>query len=227
MRFRIELAAVVFGFVALNLLLAFAGIGLFVRMGPAIDRILLRNDVTIVAAEEMLEVLARIEGVAADTDQRQRVEAALERARNNITEDGEQEIVAGLSDRMGPALDGDAAAHRDVIGSLHDLIALNRQAMWKESRRAHLLGTAGAWVAAFVGLATLLTGLWLRSRLERRIIRPIQELGEVLAAAQGGDRFRRCVVGDGPDEIAATLRGVNRLLDARESDFPEESRGDG
>lgn len=50
------------GLIGVNLLFAFACIGLFTRMGPAIERILQENMHSIQAAEEMLFILAGSNG---------------------------------------------------------------------------------------------------------------------------------------------------------------------
>ncbi|MCA8943248.1 MAG: hypothetical protein KDB80_11865 [Planctomycetes bacterium] len=230
MRLQAELAAVVLGYVAMNLLLVFAAIGLFVRMGPAIEGILLRNDATIVAAEDVLEVLARTSTSTVDTLDRERIAAALTRASNNITESGEAPVIVSIEANVEPALEGDAEARTALVSDLRSLIAINRNAMRAVDEEAQRLGSAGAWAAAFVGFVSLGLCLLLGRNLGNRIVRPILELRQVLAAAHGGDRFRRCAIQRAPAELCESLAGVNQLLDARslalgdESDEPAVSR---
>jgi len=214
MRLQGELAVVVLGFVALNLLLVFAAIGLFVRMGPAIERILLRNDATIVTAEEILEVLARNPTGPASTTDRERVAVALDRASNNITEGGEEPVIDSIKEYIEPVLEGHEEHRGALVEGLHELVAINRAAMRSVDRDAQRLGTAGAWVASFVGLASLGLTVFLSRSLGSRIVRPILELRQVLLATQSGDRFRRCSIQRAPAELREALTGVNQLLDA-------------
>lgn len=213
MQLRTELAATVLGFVALNLLLVFAAIGLFVRMGPAIERIILRNDTTIVAAEEILDVLARSPADPVPGPDRQRTARALARARNNITEEGEEPILASIAAHLDSALAGEREARTTLIDDLGRLVAINRAAIRKVDRDAQRLGRAGAWAAAFVGLASLAMSLFLTRSLGSRVVRPIRELRDVLRAARSGDRFRRCSVAGASPELRDALSDLNGLLD--------------
>jgi len=215
MKLQTELTAVILGCVALNLILALAAISLFLRMGPAIERILLRNDSTIVACEEILEVMARTEDAGVTDADRDHIDAAIRRTRDNITEEGEGPAIEAIAEGVGPALGGDADARRALVDDLHDLIAINRGAMRSADQEAHRLGRAGAWVAAFVGLASLALSLFLCRGLGARIVRPILELRQVLVAAQTGDPFRRCAIRRAPPELKDTLNGVNQILDSR------------
>lgn len=213
MHLRTELAAIVAGFLALNFLLVFTAIGLFLRMGPAIERILQRNDATIVAAERILATFARHGAIPTDAATRADIDAALQRARNNITEPGEGPILATIEGEMPAALAGDAAARVALIGHLDELIAVNRAAMRQVDTQAQRMGTGGAWAAAFVGLASLGLGFVLTRRLGRRVVRPLQELESTLAAALGGDPFRRASTTDAAPELRTALENVNHVLD--------------
>ncbi|MCA8952810.1 MAG: hypothetical protein KDE27_25090 [Planctomycetes bacterium] len=222
MRLQSELAAVVVGFVTLNLLLVFAAIGLFARMGPAVELILQRNDATIVAAEDILEALAREPAGVTSPERREAVDAALATIARNVTEQDEPKAIAAIEQSIAAGLEGQAKARETLTDALRALIELNRDAMLAADREAQRLGVAGAWAAAFVGLATLLLGLVLGRRLGRRLVRPVLELRQVLGAARTGDEFRRCGVHDAPIEVEETLDELNRLLDAREVAFAGE-----
>ncbi|MBK8975025.1 MAG: hypothetical protein IPM29_03795 [Planctomycetes bacterium] len=225
MQLRSELGAVVLGFVALNLALVFGAIGLFRRMGPAIERILLRNDATIMATEDVLEVLAR-SPAAVPTDDRTRVEAALARARDNVTEPGEAPILDGIAAALEPALSGDRAARHELIGKLVQLIEINRSAMKRVDADAQRIGKAGAWAATLIGFVSLSLSLLLIRRLASRIVRPIDELRDVLTAARAGDQFRRCGSFPTAPELRHAMEVVNELLDqTTPTDLPEELRG--
>lgn len=214
MQLRTELAATVLGFMAINLLLVFTAIGLFMRMGPAIDRILKRNDATIMAAEEILAILAHTGSARVDQPDRDRVRAAIDRARNNITESGEQPALDRIQDRLQRALDADAGARIYVVEQLRGLIAINRSAMKSVDQDAQHLGRAGAWAAAFVGLSTLALSVFLTRSLGHRVARPIQELRDTLVASQSGDPFRRCTTRGAAVELRQAMESVNQMLDA-------------
>jgi methyl-accepting chemotaxis protein len=216
MQLRTELAATILSFLALVLLLAFTAIGLLVRMGPAIEDILRRNDVTIVAAEEVLGILAAHPGQALEEPERAKVEAAIQRMRDNLTEPGEEKVVAAIGQRLqDAAASTDGTARIALVDELGALLAINRAAMRRADADAQRLGLAGAWAAAFVGIAALVLGLYLTRSLGRRVVRPIRELQDVLQAAHQDDHFRRCVVGHAAPELRRVLEHVNLLLDER------------
>ena len=213
MRLRTEMAATIIGFVAINLLLILAAIGLFVRMGPAIDRILRRNDASIVAAEAIVEVLARTGHNPIAAPDRAGIRAAVARAQDNITEPGEAEVLQGMQAALPGALIGETDARQALIDQLHQLIAINRTAMRQVDQSAQSLGNAGAWTAMFVGLITLALSLFLTRSLGRRVVYPVQELRETLASALSGDRIRRCSTPDAASDLREAMDLVNQLLD--------------
>ena len=153
MRLRTELAATVFGFLALNCLLAFAAIGLFGRMGPAIERILERNDATIAAAEDLLTTLAQAPLGPLDAAAEAALEAALLRAQGNITEPGEGPVLQRIEQVMPQAVAGKAEARQALTVEIRELIRINRDAMLTVDRQAQRLGRSGAWAAAVVAAA--------------------------------------------------------------------------
>ncbi|MFM1872284.1 MAG: hypothetical protein RL398_1706 [Planctomycetota bacterium] len=213
MHLRTELAATVFGFLALNCLLAFAAIGLFGRMGPAIERILERNDATIAAAEDLLTTLAQAPVGPLDAAAEAAIEAAVLRAQGNITEPGEGPVLQRIEEVLPAVVAGKPEARQALTGEVRELIRINREAMLSVDRQAQRLGRSGAWAAAVVGFASLLLGFLLSRRLNRRVVRPLQELESVLLARRGGDAFRRATVGDAAPELRQALEGVNRVLD--------------
>lgn len=214
---RLELVTNVLGFVLLNLLLVFASIGLFTRMGPAVDHILTRNDATIGAVEEILSTLVLTGSGAADAAHVTRVNSAFQRALDNITEAGEREVLERISPLLEPALQADLEARTRLVAELDQLSRLNREAMRRADAKAQRLGRAGAWAALFVGVATLALGLVLAQRLETRVRRPLQELRDTLVAAGAGDRFRRCGNFRASVELRQAMAAANQLLDAEDA----------
>lgn len=221
MQLRSELAATVLAQVLLVLLVVFAAIGLFVRMGPAIERILLRNDTTLAAAEDVLIVLAGAGADAIEGEPRERLMAALQRARENVTEPGEDSVLANVDEHVAGALDGDSEERRALLVGLQELIAVNRAAMQEVDRDAQRLGRAGAWVAATVGLVSLVLCLIVARRLGRRLLAPIVDLDETLRAVHDGDVFRRCSAAGASPELRRALERVNGLLGERVPEPPD------
>lgn len=218
---RRELLYHIGSLLVLNVLLAFGAIGLFVRMGPAIGNILEDNVYSIVAAEDILAVMAqpRPEGSSVfSRNEREDVMSAIERARNNVTEDAEVPVLDRIERELPRALDGDTEARRALAGQLQVLIQVNREAMVAVDREAQRLGRAGAWSAVVVGFVSLVLSLIVLARLRSRLLLPLVEIRDVLLDAQSGGR-RRCRPRPAPLEVRRIAEMTNRLLDERGGAF--------
>jgi len=215
MDLRREFLTTIGALVGLNILLAFGMIGLFVRMGPAIERILEDNLESIVAAEEMLAVIAEADTGGVKSAERERFETAWQRIRDNVTEPEEPAVLVAVERSVPGALDGDYAASVALVHDLRELISVNREAMRRADREAKRLGGAGAWAAVLVGFLSFALSLFIMSRLRRRLLTPLVDLHDVLEAAKTGDQFRRCRGSDAPAELRQVLEAVNHLLDER------------
>jgi methyl-accepting chemotaxis protein len=215
MELRRELLFTIGALILLNLLLAFGAIGLFVRMGPAIERILQENVYSIVAAEGILAELAEGGSAPLPPEARARVGRALNNAKRNITEEEERPVLAALDRSLPPAMDGDPDARREIVASVRQLIRINREAMRGVDEEARRLGGAGAWAAVFVGFLSFLLNVLVVVRLQKRLVRPLVDLHEVLEGARQGEQLRRCRLSDAPREVIQVTQSVNRLLDER------------
>jgi nitrate/nitrite-specific signal transduction histidine kinase len=215
MELRRELLLTVGALVVLSLSLAFGAIGLFVRMGPAIERILQENVYSIVAAERVLSEFVEAEGKPLSVAARREVLEAIDKAERNVTEPEEQGVLASLRRELPQAMDGDRAARHQVVSDVHSLIAVNRTAMNEADEEARRLGRAGAWSAVLIGFCSFLLSLFVLVRLQRRLVRPLVELCDVLESAGGTQRLRRCRRPDAPAEVIQVTEAVNRLLDER------------
>ncbi len=221
MELRRELLLTMGALVVLNLLLALGAIGLFVRMGPAIDRILQENVYSIVAAEEILGALAapregadRATWALTDADRRQVLEA-LANAERNVTEKAERPVLHTLERVLPAAMNGEATARRQAVAAVGELIQINRQAMRVVDEEARRLGTAGAWAAVFVGFLSFLLSVLVFVRLQRRVVRPLLDLHDVLEDNRHGQKLRRCRRTEAPREVIQVSEAVNHLLDER------------
>lgn len=215
MELRRELLLTVGALVSMNLLLAFGSIGLLVRMGPAIERILQENVYSIVAAEEMLAELAESGGAPLSADARARVKQSFDKAEKNVTEPSEQPVLDSVERSLEKAMSGDPQARSQVVGDIRQIIRINREAMKSVDEDARRLGSAGAWAAVLVGFISFLLSLVVVVRLQNRFVRPLVDLYQVLESARQGDRLRRCRVVDAPREVIQVTQSVNKLLDER------------
>jgi hypothetical protein len=215
MELRRELLLGIGALVVLNMLLAFVAIGLFVRMGPAIEHILEENVYSIIAAEEMLAELAEAGGAPVSAEARQRILEALERAKSNVTESDEVPVLRAIEQELAAALEGDAQARVAVVRQTGTLIRINRAAMHKVDGEAQRLGDAGAWTAVLVGFLSFFLSLVVVRRLRHRLLAPLVELHQVLEAVRHGEKLHRCRAREAPAEVRQVLESVNMLLDER------------
>lgn len=216
MDLRRELQIIVLTLALFNLTLAFGAIGLFVRMGPAIERILEENIVSIVAAEEMLSAFANSGGKPLPIEAEAKVEKALASAEGNLTEEAERALLERMRRDGAAAVREDGLVRSRFIDDAARLITINRDAMQRVGRQAQRLGRAGAWAAVLIGLLAFGTSLLVLARLQRRFVRPLVELHRVLEDARTGEKFRRCgSFVDAPRELLDVTQAINALLDER------------
>jgi len=193
----------------MQLLTAFAAIALFERMSPAVEEILLENVSSQEAATEMLSILA-------SPAPEQRAEAfgqALDRARDSITDPRERALVEAIAVRSQAALTGDLRASVEVVDSLRQLSAVNRELMQEANQVALQRGRAGAWAAVVLGVLTFLIGTTVYRRMRTRIERPLLDVDATLLAARAGDVLRRAAPLGGPRELRRISQNVNWMLD--------------
>lgn len=215
MDLRREIALTMLALVACSLLLAFGSIGLFVRMGPAIDRILQENAFSILAAEEILTELAQADDGPLKPRARSAIRDALTAAKSNVTEDSEPPVLEKLQASIPRVVEGDEQAKLQAVDLTRSLIQINWRAMRQAGDEAHRLGTAGAWAAFFVGLTSFLLSLLVVVRLQHRVVTPLVDLFVVLEEAREGDHHRRCHAGEAPREVLQVMESVNQMLDER------------
>ena len=213
MLLRRELILAIGSLVTLNLLFAFGVIGLLVRMGPAIERILLENVASVVAGEEILAELAAAGDAPLDEAARVRVRSALDRAKQSISEQAERPVIAAIEQELRAGNTEDPAVRRRIVASVRQLIEINRDAMIAVDEEARRQGLAGAWAAVMVGTLSFVSSLAILAAVRRRFMVPVLEMYDVLERTAGGDRYRRCRALDAPVEIRGVAHAINALLD--------------
>lgn len=210
MRLRFELSLGLGALLALQLLTAFAAIGLLSRVSPAVAQIIDDNVYSIEAVEEMLAVLA---GDPTQTAAAERFYGAHERAASNVTEDAERPLLAAVLESAPDALEDDPEARAETITALRELGRVNRVSMADQDLQAQRIGITGAWAAVMLGVVTSLFGAMVYRRLRTRMEDSLLEVDAALRAARGGDTLRRCASVDAPEEIVRIADNVNWTLD--------------
>ncbi len=198
----------------LNLLMAFGSIWVFLRMAPAIDSIIKKNTNTLVLCEKMLSSIAQsseIEGNNAEFENT--FSEALELARRNITEAGEPEAIAAISDNYKKAFAGEREAISLTISAIIELSSLNKKAMVLEDKKARKLGSGGAWGVVFMATIVFTVTLLLVRGLRRTTVSPLEEINAVVQANLRGDTMRRCFGTGIPKDVKVLYDGINDILD--------------
>lgn len=217
MELRRELFFAIGVLLALNVLLAFVSIGLFARMGPAIEGILHSKASRIAASEEILATLAEASVAAVAPYRQAKAIDAIAAAKRNASNPKERILLESMDMNLQAALAGDKRAIMLEIRSARQLIQMHRRVMHNMDRRAQQLGVAGAWAVVFMGFLSFVLSFVAIKRLARRVMAPMMELGNVLASVRQGDRYRRCQRREAPVEIAQIFRNINTLLDEKQT----------
>ena len=198
--------------IGLHLLMAFGSIWIFMRMAPAIETIIARNVVSLEASEEMLAILSLGEK-ALDGQTRQKFLQALERAKNNITEPEETELLMRIEGLHGQALAGDSAARQAMAQALVELGQTNRNAMRAADTRARQLGMGGAWALVFMASASFLVGMLFLRGLKKNLLVPLEEIHAAVTDFHRGNTMRRCTYKNAPKAMQPLMLHINELMD--------------
>lgn len=202
--------------VGLNLLMALGSIGIFIRMAPAITVIIERNERSLQACEDMLASLALAVDSAEKEEQIIIFKEAFERARTNVTEYQEPVVLESIAETFHAAFLGDPAARQATISAIVALGKINREAMIIADRRAQQLGFAGAWGIVFMAVLVFTVGMIFIRSITRLVVRPLEEIHEVISAYRNGETRRRCTGANLSQDIRAIFNGINEILDQRQ-----------
>ena len=216
---------ILFGYGVVLLLAALAFAWAFVnllRLGRASDAILSENYRSIEAAENMIDALERQdsgvllyilgfedEGTRQFRENQNHFSQWLARAEDNVTIEGEREIVEAIDSSYADYLilftgllrrseDEERPVRTEyhqvllpafmaVRGASADLRDLNERTMVAASDRAREVAAAAMWSMAGVGLLTLLAGLAFSLVLSGRLVRPLRRMREAARHVAEGD----------------------------------------
>jgi len=194
--------------------MALGSIWIFMRMAPAIEVIIARNEHSLQACEEMLASLAMMtEDKTANDALKATFANALKRAQDNITE--EEEPVALKPIRLGfsDAFLGNITERQRTVSGIILLGKINRKAMIIADQRAKQFGYAGAWGIVFMAVCVFFASMLFKRSLSKNLIIPIEEIYAVITAHRSGDTLRRCNGSDLPRDVKTVFNGLNEFLD--------------
>lgn len=200
--------------ISLNLLMSFASVWIFVRMVPAIEKIIAENEASLEACEDMLTALTLADANALETQtSASAFSNALDRAIKNITEIEEPAVVERIKHSYAAALSGDRTAIRQTVEAISQLSKINRAALKRDHMKAKQLGTAGAWSIVFMSILIFLVGMINIHNIRVNAIDPLQEINSALTAFHLGDTLRRCSLKSPNRNVSQIFSQVNELMD--------------
>ena len=168
-----------------------------------------RNERSLKACEDMLALMAVTgSGSVFSHEQAQLFQAAYDRAKANVTEPQEPEILRRMEPILPPLFRGDATIRKEVVEAAVQLGKINRDAMAMADHRAQQLGRTGAWGVVFMALSVFLAGVLFIRNLTRRVVRPLEEIHAVIIAHRNGDTMRRCTGTDLSQDVVAVFTGI-------------------
>jgi sulfatase maturation enzyme AslB (radical SAM superfamily) len=191
--------------IAINLVVGISAIFLVERIIPAIDDILQENAYSVQASIALQSSIL--------LSDEEKFWTTLEKAKSNITLEGEQEIVDEIR-VLGKSYWQEAQSAKEaLIAKIEDLSTVNLRAMDEKEKEASFLGTAGAWSLAFLVVSCTALQLIARRKVITLFIEPILELITVLTTYYQGNRLRRFSNPDATDAIKDAGLILNKILD--------------
>ena len=187
-------------------IITIAGIRGFLKLEPYINTLNSRNIQSLYYAEQMLSSIS----VKKDLN---KFEENLKKAKNNITEVGEEEILNKIADNYLSAFKGNKKIEDIKIDEIAELSKINRLAMQRAGRIAKKTENVGIWIILFPSIFIWIIGFAILARLKRTFIKPIQELNSVISDYNKGNKIRRCPTYTPSRDLQKLYDGINRILD--------------
>ncbi len=207
-----------FALIFFNLIMALSSIWIFMRMSPAIENILSKNERTLKSCEEMLIALSL---VSQDRIKNQKLiknfENSLKMADLNITEKKEPEVLKRIKRNYKKAFKGFYNEKEKTIFALENLAEINRKAMASADSKAKKFGSAGAWMIVFMASALFFTGLLLKRIIKNHLLKPLYEIHSVISENLKNITLRRCTGHDLPPDIRAIYNEINQYIDRHQN----------
>lgn len=201
--------------IIINLLMGFGAIGIFARMSPAIADIIKKNERSLKACENMLVALTRsIYGKTERLAAKKLFVESMEGAFKNISEKEEASTIEMIRQNYEKYFnDNDLNSLNLITERIQKLSDINRKAMQEADIEAQHLGKSGAWGIVFMATFSFITGLLFLKNLSIKLLKPLEEIVNVLNANQNGDFKRRCSGINLPSDVKGIFGLINKLLD--------------
>lgn len=188
--------------------IAIAGIHGFQKLAPFVNTLNSSNTETLYYAEQMLSSISLKKDLKT-------FEENLDKAKNNITETGEQEAIDKIINNYKPAFNGNKKVEEEIIDEIRELSRINRVSMEQAGLKAKRMQTVGIWIIIFPSVFIWIIGLTLLARLKRTFIKPMEELNDVICDYNSGNRMRRCPSYTISKDLQKLYDGINRILDEK------------
>ena len=187
-------------------IITIAGICGFQRLEPFINTLNSCNTQSLHYAEEMLSSISTRKNL-------NKFEKYLTKAQNNITEDGEEEVLNRIANDYRPAFNGNKKAEEKTIDDIIELSKINRNALERAGLKAKKMESVGIWIIIFPSIFIWIIGLTILKKLRRTFIKPLQELNSVVSDYNKGNLMRRCPTYTPLKDLQKLYDGINRILD--------------
>lgn len=187
-------------------IITLAGIYGFQKLEPSINILNNCNTRSLYYAEQMIVSLA----VKNDL---KTFETYLNKAENNITENGEKDIVDEISASYIKAFKGNEIVKEKTIDKITALAEINRLAMEQAVNKAKKQQNIGIWIILFPSFFIWIIGITFLKRLDRTFIKPIQELNDTIYEYNNGNHMRRCPSVTSTKDLQMLYDGINNILD--------------
>lgn len=183
-----------------------AGIYGFQKLEPSINLLNSSNTQSLYYAEQMLTSISVKKNLA-------QFEKILHLAGENVTEEGEKDIIDQIASEYLPAFKGNKVFEEQTINDIAELAKINRIAMEQAGVKAKKQQAVGIWIILFPSIFIWIIGITLLKRLNRIFIKPVQELNDVIFEYNKGNLMRRCPSVTYSKDIQKLYDGINIILD--------------
>ena len=187
-------------------IITIAGIYGFQRIEPSINVLNSSNTKSLYYAEQLFTSISAKKDLS-------KFERNLNLAKNNITEDGEKEVLDKISANYIYAFNGNKDVEEAIIDYITDLAKINRLAMQQAGIDAKKQQAIGIWIILFPSIFIWIIGIALLKRLDITFIKPIQELNDVIFEYNKGNYMRRCPSTTISNDLQKLYDGINTILD--------------
>lgn len=189
-------------------IITIAGIRAFQRLEPFVNTLNSANTQSLYYAEQMLSSISAKKDV-------KKFEENLAKAKDNVTEAGEKDVLDRIEGNYLPAFQGNREMEEVIISEIAELSKINRVAMEHAGEVAEKTENVGIWIIIFPSVFIWIIGITILKRLDRVFIKPVQELNNVIFEYNKGNRMRRCPSVTASKDLQKLYDGINKILDSK------------